>query len=177
MKNLSRLLILCAMLMAAGNVSAQKFGIINTSELISMMPEIATVQTKMDAFQKELQNQMETIQVELNTKYEEYQSKMSTLSESVRQLKERELQDIQNRLQSFADGARSDMQRKNQELMAPVIERAENAIKKVGKDGGYWAIFDDAAGPTVYNDETHVINIMPAVKKELGIAESATPKK
>ncbi|MDR2886270.1 MAG: OmpH family outer membrane protein [Rikenellaceae bacterium] len=176
MKNLLRLSLLACLVLAASTASAQKFGIINSQELIALMPELDTVQTKMKAFTDELQAQMETIQVEFNQKYEDYNANLATLSDAVKQLKEKELQDLQNRFESFRQVAQQDIQRKQQELMTPVITRAENAIKKVGKDGGYWLIFDEASGPTVYNNETHVTSVLSTVKKELGIPENAKPR-
>ncbi len=176
MKKLSSLLLLAALTLSASVASAQKYAIINTQELIATMPEIDTVQTKMKAYTDELQSQMESIQVEFNQKYEDYQNKMSGMSEAVKQLKEKELQDLQNRFENFRQTAQLDIQRKQQELMTPVITRAENAIKQVAKAGNYLLVFDDSVGATVYVDEAQVTNILPQVKKQLGIPESAKPK-
>ena len=176
MKNLLKLSLLAGLVLAASTASAQKFGVINSQELISLMPELDTVQANMKTFTDELQAQMETIQVEFNQKFEDYNSKQATMSEAVKQLKEKELMDLQNRFESFRQVAQQDIQKKQQELMAPVITRAENAIQKIGKDGGYWVIFDEATGPTVYVNNTHVTNVLSLVKKELGIPEDAKPR-
>lgn len=177
MKNAIKFLLVLGLLAAGTHVaSAQKFGIINSQELIMLMPELDSVQIKMQAFQAEMRDQIETIQVEFNTKLEKYQSEQATLSPSVRQIREKELTDLQARFEEFQLIAQQDQQRLQQELMQPIIERATKAIEKVGKDGGYTFIIDDASAPTVYHNEATVTNLLPTVKKELGIPENAQPR-
>lgn len=175
MKNLFRLLLVVLLVAGATSVSAQKFGIINTQELVALMPELDSVQTKLQAIGQDLEAQLEEIQVEFNKKAEDFQAKLSTMTDGVRQARERELQELRARYSNFEQVAQQDMQQQQQKLMAPVVERAENAIKKVAKEGGFLIIFDDAIGSTIYIDEAQVTNIMPLVRKELGISPTAKP--
>jgi outer membrane protein len=176
MKNLFRLSLLACLVLAASTATAQKFGIINSQELIALMPELDSVNIKLQAFSAELQEQLETIEVEYNQKFESYATSQATMAESVRQLKEKELSELQGRFNEFRQIAQQDLQRKQQELMAPVFTRAENAIKKVGTDGAFLIIFDQATGPTAYVNESSVVNVLSLVKKELGIPENAQPR-
>ena len=76
MKILVKLSLVAAVLVMCGNAaSAQKFGTINVQELIMAMPDRDSAVSKLQKFEEELGNQMETIQVELNTKYLDYQKK------------------------------------------------------------------------------------------------------
>ncbi len=175
MKNLFRVLLVISLLAGSTSAHAQKFGIINSQELVALMPELDSIQIKMRAFTQDLEAQLEEIQVEFNKKAEDFQTKLSTMTDGVRQMKERELQELRARYESFQQAAQQDIQQQQGKLMAPVVSRAENAIQKVAKDNGFWVVFDDAAGPTVYTDETHVTNIMDLVRKELGISPGAKP--
>ncbi len=179
MKNLNRLLLTAALVLGCMGASAQKFAYINSQRLIESMPERDSAIVKLQNYQKELSDQMELIQVEFNNKLNEYQKIGATASDAVKQLKEKELRDLQTRFSEFQETADQDMQRMQGELMQPVITKAQEAIKKVGKAGGFLAVFDEAAGALVYHDEVAMVNLLPAVLKELGITEkpAATPSK
>lgn len=170
MKHLIKLALVAAILFAGSSAAyAQKFGYINSTELISAMPESDSVQVKLEKFQQEFSAQLETIQVEFNTKLQEYQKNLSTFSESIRTMKEKELQDLQNRHEEFNQVAMRDIQNMQAALMTPVINKAREAIDKVAKANGFTLVFDVASGALLYQNEATVINILPLVKTELGI--------
>ena len=68
-------------------------------------------------------------------------------------------------------------QRKQNELLSPIIEKAKNAIDKISAAGGYLVIFDTSTGSLAYFDEAALTDIAPEVKKEDGITDTpaATP--
>lgn len=141
------------------------------------MPETKEMQTNMDAYGKDLQDNLETITVEFNQKLADYQKNYETLSDAVRQLREKELQELRNRSQEFEQIAQQDFQKKQQELLAPIIEKAKNAIDKVSSENGYLAVFDISTGSLAYYNEANLTDIAPLVRKELGITETdATTK-
>ena len=93
------LVLMCAM--CSTSLYAQKFARINLQEVIFAMPEFAQMQTDLEAFTKELGEQLEAIQVEFNNKAAEFQKNRESLNESVRNLKEQELQQLQQRYADF----------------------------------------------------------------------------
>lgn len=173
MKNVLKLTLAVMMTLGATSLFAQKFGRINTQELIMLMPETKEMQTNMEAFAKEIQDNLETIRVEFNTKLADYQKNYETLSDSVKQLKEKELQELQNRSSEFEQVAQQDYQKKQNELLAPIVSKAKEAIDKVSKAGGYLAVFDISTGSLAYFDEAALTDIAPEVRRELGISETA----
>ena len=172
MKNLVKLTLLAALLLCGSTTYAQKFGYVNSQELITAMPERDSALSKYQKFAQDQQSQLETIQVEFNNKYLDYQKNAETLSESAKQLKERELQDLQKRFDDFQQA-----QKMQQQLMGPVITKAQDAIKKVAQAAGYTIVFDVAAGAMAYYNEATVTNILPLVKKELGIVDKPAAAK
>lgn len=160
------LLLLVAIIPSA---SAQKMGYINSQELISILPEADSVKVKLDSFSKELGELLEGIQVEYNNKVQDYQSNLATMSESIRGIKEKELVDLQARYEEFQGSAQQDLQREQSSLMKPIIETARAAIDKVSKDNSLIAVFDLSAGSLAYHDSTAMVNLLPLVKKHLGI--------
>jgi outer membrane protein len=145
-----------------------KFGHINVSELMGMMPERDSIRQELQDYQKMLQQEMQTMQQEYTQKLQDYQEKREQFSQLVRKSKEQELQDMQSRIQEFQTTAQQDMQQKQQELLQPLMQRIDNAIKQVGDDNGYIYIFDTSAGAVVYKSEQSE-NVMPLVKEELDI--------
>jgi outer membrane protein len=146
-----------------------KFGHINRNELIQAMPEFDSARVKLEKMSTELQNTAELLQVELNNKYEAYLKESKNLTELVRQTKEQEIQDAQKRLTDFQTNAQTQVQQKQVELFAPVTDKADKAIKDVGKENGYIYIFDLSQNQIVYFDEAKSTNVMPLAKAKLGL--------
>ena len=88
------------------------------------------------------------------------------MAEAIKQIRQQELQEMQQRIQLFYQTAEQDIQKKQQELLTPVHEKMTKAIKTVGEREGYTYIFDSAAMVHIGAD---VIDATPAVKKEVGI--------
>lgn len=171
MKKLIKLTLAAALLLSASSLFAQKFGRINSQEILLAMPESKEMETNMQAFVKDLQDNLETITVEFNQKYLDFQKNFETYSDSVRQLKQKELQELQNRREEFEQIAQQDIQKKQQELMTPIIEKAKAAIDKVAKENGYLVIFETNSLASF--DEAALTDLAPQVRAELGISESA----
>ena len=97
------------------------------------MPEYKEMMTNMEAYSKDLRDNLETIQVELKTKYNDFQKNKATYSEVTRQLKEKELTDLQSRLQEFYQSAQEDLQKKEKELTDPIVAKAQEAVKNAAE--------------------------------------------
>ena len=159
-------IILTIMLALPMLASAQKFGHINSQELFSQMPEVNQVKLKMDTINSQYENQLASMNEEIQKKYQDYQAQEATMADAIKQIRQQELQEMQQRIQLFYQTAEQDIQRKQQELLAPVHEKMNKAIKAVGEREGYTYIFDSAAMVHIGAD---AIDVTPAVKKELGI--------
>jgi outer membrane protein len=146
-----------------------KFGHINRTELIQAMPEYDSALVTLEKLNTELQNTLELLQVELNNKYETYLKESQNLTELVRQTKETELNDSQRRLSEFQTNAQTTMQEKQVELFTPITQKADKAIKDVGKENGFVYVFDTSIGAITYFDEAKSTNVLPLAKTKLGI--------
>ena len=144
-------------------------GYVNSQELVGSLPETDSMQVKLDSFAKELGEMLEGIQVEYNNKVQDYQNNLATMSESVRGIKEKELVDLQARYEEFQGTAQQDLQKEQGALMQPIIEKARAAISKVSKDNSLVTVFDISTGSLAYYDTTVMVNVLPLVKKYLGV--------
>jgi len=146
-----------------------KFGHINSDELIQSMPEYDSATVKIEKFRKELVNALELMSVELNTKNDAYQKESKNLSDIVKQTKEQELIDMNKRIQDFQTNAQTQLQNKQSEVFQPIYTKVDKAIKDVGKENGFFYVFDVAKGALLYFDESKSINVLPLVKTKLGL--------
>ncbi len=174
---MKKLLILIAAVLGVSTVSAQKFARVNLQEIVVAMPEFEEAQKNLEAFGKDLQEQMEQIQVEFNNKLADFQKNQANMAASVKQMRQQELEQLQQRFSEFQQIAQQDFQRKENELLEPVQKKANDAVNKVAKAGGYIAVFNTSVPSLAYFDEAQLTDIAVAVKKELGIVDKpvATP--
>ena len=173
---MKKLFILVAALFAVGTLSAQKFARINLQEVVVAMPEFEEAQKNLEAFGKDLQEQMEQIQVEFNNKLADFQKNQATMAASIKQMKQQELEQLQQRFGEFQQIAQQDFQKKEAELLEPVQKKANEAVNKVAKANGYIAVFNTSVPSLAYFDEAQLTDIAALVKKELGIVDKpATP--
>jgi outer membrane protein len=152
------------------SVSAQskaKFGHIDFANLYAAMPGQDSIKQVFEDYTKSLQETFVQMQNEYQAKLQEYQSNMASMSNLIRQNKEREIMDIQTRMESFRAQAEEDLQEKEVELTSPLIEKARKAVQDVAKENGYTYIFNSSEGLLLYSDPAD--DIMPLVKKKLGI--------
>lgn len=174
MKKILKLTLAVALMMCATVASAQKFGRVDLAAIVPNMPEFKEAQTNLEAYGLDLQNQLEQIQVEFNQKYAEYEKNRATYTDTIRQMKESELQQLQQRFQEFQQIAQQDIQQKEAELMEPIYNKANEAVKAAAEAGGYMAIFSTAgdmatSAGLAYFDPAALTDITAEVKKGLGI--------
>ncbi len=172
MKNLTRILIIVCLVGLTTVTFAQKkqkFGHIDSNELLKLMPGRDSAMTKIQDYAKTLENQLKGMQSELDTKYQDYltDEQANKMTDLIKQTRQKELQDIQARIEAFQQSAQDDLEKKQNELLKPIIDKAKAAIEKVGKDNQYTYIFDAGVGVLLFSDPTE--DILPLVKAELGL--------
>lgn len=153
-------------------VSAQTIGKVNFSELVMLMPEMDAARETIAASQKEADETYSAMLEEYQGKMSQYQQKQSTWTAAIKESKERELMEIQNRIQEFQQSISQELQQQQNQLMAPLYDKAQEAVKKLAKAQGITAVFDQSSA--LYFDESSVLDLTSAARKELGIAEGRT---
>lgn len=144
-----------------------KLGYIDSNEILTLMPETDSLQQELKAYADYLDQQMSTMGMEYQTKLQQYQENVATMSDLIRQTKEKEITDLQQRIQAFQQSADQDLQMKQQELFNPLIEKVKQAIDDVSRENNYNYVFDVGTGALVFFENGD--NILPLVKAKLGI--------
>jgi len=162
-----RITLLTVLVATATIVTAQtqKLGHINSNDLLTAMPERATVQKELEEHANQLKITMDAMRKEYETKVTDFQAKQDVMTDIIKETKIKEITDLEQRITSFQQTAESDIQKKEQELLQPIIDKAKNAINEVAKAGGYTYIIDESVGVVLYTDGSE--NILDQVKKKL----------
>jgi outer membrane protein len=177
MKNTLKLVVVGLMTIMGSftTVNAQKIAHVNLDSLISIMPESKTAQQAVQEYSKQLEQQVTTMQTELQTKYEAYQKEVAGLAPIVKESREKELNDLNQRITDFQQQAQQDYQKKSAEYSKPVYEKAKKAIDQVAKENSYKYVLDTSTGLVLYNEAAD--DIIALVIKKLGITPGAAPLK
>ena len=172
MKRLFKVLFLgVALFVMSGVAQAQvKIAHVNTAEILDAMPDKAKAEKDLEKYYGELQSQLQNMAKEYQTKLQDYEANQGTMSNLVKQSKEKEIVDLQTRIQQFQANAEQDFEGKRAELLAPILDKIQNAITAVGKEKGYTYILDLATGAAVYVG-TDAVDCTPAVKAKLGVTK------
>ncbi len=170
---MKKILLIAATALVAISAAAQpKFAHVNFSELVQLCPEADQARTTMAASSKEAQETYQAMVEEFHTKYDQYEAKASTWTAAIRASKDKELKEIQQRIQEFSQTVDVELQQQQQTLMAPIVKKAQDTIKDLAKQGGYVYVFDVSS--LLYYDDAQSTDLTPLARKALGIADDRT---
>jgi len=161
------LFLACGLLLGNVAFAQLKLGYINSNQLLEMMPDAKKADSNLKAYAKSYQDQMETMGKEYQKKVQEFQAQEKTMTEAMKEVKYKEIQQLAERMQSTEQSAQEKIASKKQELFAPILDKAEKAIKDVAKTNNFDYVFDTSMGNVLYFKESD--DILPLVKTKLGI--------
>ena len=170
MKKLVKLLFAVVLTIGVScGVNAQvKIGHVDSGAIMQIMPETVKVEQDLQAYAAELQAELQAMAGEYQNKLQDYQANQATMSNLIRQSKEKEIVDLETRIQEFQASAEMAMQSKQMELLSPIIEKVQNAVNAVGQEQGFTYILDKSVGAVVFIGD-NAIDITSSVKAKLGL--------
>ena len=150
-------------------INAQKFGYVDTQELLSTMSEMKLADNELQKLQNELVAKGEEMVIKFEAEYKKYMTEANsgTLSKIQMQQKEEVLVKQQEEIKNYENDIQQQIVKKREELYKPVIDKVKGEIEKLGKDGGYTMIFDASGGMILHAADSE--NLMPILKEKLGI--------
>ncbi|NNK80465.1 MAG: OmpH family outer membrane protein [Flavobacteriales bacterium] len=161
-------LIMVAVLLTLGTaLSAQdKFGHLNSQELLQLMPEGAEAEQKLQSLNTQLEERLRVLMGEYQSEVQAFQGLAEDTPATTANDMRDGILDMEKRIQDFQANAEQDLATKQQELLTPMLEKMQKAIEDVGKENGYLYIFDISTGAVVYTGGEDVSQL---VKTKLGI--------
>ncbi|MDE7402112.1 MAG: OmpH family outer membrane protein [Muribaculaceae bacterium] len=150
------------------NAQTLKVGLVDTNALIQALPDTQEATAKVQAASKQYEEQRNKLMEEGQRLVDEFQKLGDDTLPAIRERKARDIQDQEQKIQSFLQNAEQDLQRMHNELMAPVVQKIRDAVESVGKEGNYSMIQNYAPDLTLYY-ASPVEDVTPLVKAKLGI--------
>ncbi|OJU54393.1 MAG: hypothetical protein BGN96_13200 [Bacteroidales bacterium 45-6] len=143
-----------------------KLAYINTNQVFALMPEVKDADTKLAAKQEQIKKDLAAIEAEYNKKVEEFKASTIDPTPAVTADRQKQLEQLQERYQSYTQTSDTEFQQLRQSLLAPVQQKLQQAIKAVGDEQGYAFILEASALPYV---GSKAVDVTPFVKTKLGI--------
>lgn len=145
-----------ALVAVAANAQELRFAHIESQKLIAELPEKISADSAMQAEATKLQDQLVVMRTELEQKYKEYMEQRETMAEAIRAIKEKEITDANQRMETYQQIAQQTLAQKEQQLLTPIVEKFQNALKAVGEENGFIYIFDVSSQVVLYHSAASV---------------------
>ena len=113
-----------------------KFGYVNFDEVVMLMAETDSARADLEVAQKDANDTYQAMIEEYNLKAEQYQQKVASWTPAVQESKARELTEIEQRIRDFESSIQLELSQMQQRLMAPIYQKASDALNKISKAKG-----------------------------------------
>lgn len=164
-------LLIAALLVCSTDMAAQKqkFGHINSGNLLELLPEVKNADAELGKLRDKLMQEMETKLAAFQERYQKAVQLVNSgeLSPKQQQEKEQQIRSEQETLQKFEQSIQAQIAQKREELLQPILTKVDNAIQEVAKEGGYSMVFDTSTGGLLFAADSE--DLMAKVKAKLGI--------
>ena len=171
---MKKIILIAAMAVMSVAAMAQdfKFGYVDFNEIIMLSP-------KMDEARKAIEENQKTNEEILMTMYQEYQTKMqqyeqnnATWTPAVREMKEKEIMQLEQNLQQNQQVLQQEIQQLQQTLQQPIYEEAQKVVNELAKAKGIAAVFEK--GSLLFVDPAQLVDLPPEARTALGIPADRT---
>jgi len=146
--------------------SQSKIGTINTEFIISKMPGLKEVQSKMKDYNQKLSQKIQNKYTEYQKLVEKFENEKDSLNDVIKKIRENEIYDLEEEINKLQKNSQQLARVKRDELMRPLYEKIGNAIEKIVQEQGYTQIFNENNG-LVYGSPDD--DLTEEVLNELGI--------
>ncbi len=169
MTHRSRLFAALLVLVAVPAASAQtlKIGYADPEVIITYMPEYKGVQDRLATEYRTNQEALQAMADDLQDRAERYQKQQALLTPERRAEREKELADLQAELQQAAASKDQEMNQRQQELMAPLLEKVQGVIDQIAAEQGLDIVIRSPA--LLFVNEQKIANINLDIARRLGI--------
>ncbi len=159
---------LCLLITGTTGLMAQvKLGHVDRQDLMLKLPERPVAEEKMKKFAGELDTRLKAMGTEYQTKVADVQGRFETMTQTEKDAAQREVAEMEERITKAQETAKEDLSKMEQELLAPMVERTDKAIKEVAGENNFTYIFDTSTGMVLYWEKGE--DIAPLVKKKLNV--------
>lgn len=172
MKNLFKLLVVAVVFISLGqinNLHAQNIGHVNSSVILSDMPEVMAADAELETLQEQLVAQAQRKVEALQTDYQSLIRKEQQGELSPKQLQEEQmrLREKEQELNMEDQNIQNTLMEKRNALLNPILERVQRAIEEVAEENNLEYVLDTSGGSVLFAQEENDIGDL--VKQKLGL--------
>ena len=145
-----------------------KIGIVDIEEIVQKHPDYADSQAKYVESAKQYEDTYMNLQEEMKRLYDEYNALGEDTPQTIRERKAKNLQEQQVKIGQFEQTIEQDLARVQQELLAPIYQKVQNAIQSIGQEENF-SLIQPKMNQFILFFSAPVQDITPQVKAKLGI--------
>ena len=171
---MKKIIIIAAMALVSLAATAQETNIayVDFNEVSMLMPEMDAARATLEENEMTQNEILQSMYEEYQTKVQQYQQKAETWTAAIRQSKESELMEIQSRLEQTQQSFATEINQLQQELQAPIVEKAQNTVNELAKAKGVAVVLEK--GSVIFIDPAQCVDLTPEARKALNIPEGRT---
>ena len=142
--------------------TVSRFGYLSYQEALESMPKYALVQKQMADLRGQYDAEMKRVEEEFNSKYEDFLEGQRDFPKTILQKRQTELQELMEKNIAFKENSRKELEKAEQEAMAPLRLRLNDLLREIGTNRGYEFIYDTdtKAMPFINKERGEDITIM-----------------
>jgi outer membrane protein len=149
-----------------------KVGYINSVELLSLLPEASSAEKSLQSYAAGQEGRFKKLAETYQKKVADAQQRGASMTPMEQRVAMREIGELEQQLQEIQAGSQERMARRREELLSPVLAKADSLVRAVASEYGYNVIYDAPA--LMYADST--LDVLPLVKQALGLMPKPEPK-
>ncbi len=144
-----------------------KIGHVDIAQILAQLPARDSAAAKLNKETKEMQSTYDEMAVVYNKLLDDYEKDQISYSEPVKKSKESELLDKEKRLKEFEQNASENLQKRNSELIQPILNDIIKAVNKVATENNFTYILDVSKGSVVFtsNDSQDINPLVMQILK------------
>lgn len=153
MKKIVLTIVLAMILTTLVFAEAEKIAYIDTDRIMMTSPETQEAQTILMGERQKWEQEIADIDAEIEQLYADYESKKMILTESGKKEAETKIMSLSESRQARVQeifGENGQFVQKQNELLAPILNKLKTIIEKVAVENNYSLILDASAGSILY---------------------------
>ena len=147
--------------------SQNKTAHLNYKDLVNSLPEAKKASQSVDSLTKRYQLELDKLQNEYQIKNENFKKEEATYNAAIKELKQKEIKDLETSYNNFKKAAQSDIDLKDKLLSEPILKKIKESVEQVAKEKGYSYVIDSSVAGYIYMDPKD--DILQLVKNKLGV--------
>ncbi len=136
------LLLLVSFIMLPISAQQMKLGYFSYDAVLKATPDYISAKSSIENLKKQYDAEIQIAQKDFNDKYENFIENQSGMAEAIREKRQSELQSILERNMAFKQESDRLLAKAEEEAMAPLRAKLDNAIKALGSEKDFIAILN-----------------------------------